>query len=87
MCVLRAFMRLKGTADWVMVTLRTGLYPAARELRYTRLRSLPGMVVSSCSTYRGGGGEEGNIPLLSVRGVPNIIREILLLYIYVHTHT
>ena len=48
--IVCTFMRLKGTADWVMVTLRTGLYPAALELRYTKLRSLPGMVVSSCST-------------------------------------
>ena len=45
-------MRLKGMLDWVMVTFRTGLYPAARELRYSRWRSLPGMDVSSCSTCR-----------------------------------
>lgn len=38
--------------DCVMITFRTGLYEKARELRYTRFRSLPGTAVCSWRTWR-----------------------------------
>lgn len=37
--------------DWVIVIFSTDLYPAALELKYDNFKSVPGIVVSSWSTY------------------------------------